>query len=46
MGTVEEKRGDLEAAVLHYAQAARHAEVAGNEKARALALENIDAAKG
>ncbi|UCE45780.1 MAG: tetratricopeptide repeat protein [Methanobacteriota archaeon] len=46
MGTVEEKRDDLEAAVLHYAQAARHAEVAGNEKARALALENIDAAKG
>lgn len=42
-GTVEEKRGDITVAAQHYTQAARHAEVAGNENAHTIALENLRA---
>ncbi|OGS43259.1 MAG: hypothetical protein A3K76_05605 [Euryarchaeota archaeon RBG_13_57_23] len=40
-GMVEEKRGNEEAAVAHYEEAARQAELVGNEFARMLALENV-----
>ena len=46
LGTVEEKRGKADVAIQHYSEAARHAEVAANDKARAIALENKAAAEG
>ena len=43
LGTVREKLGELEVAAHHYSEAARHAEIAGNQKARLIALDNLRA---
>ena len=40
-GIVREKRGEYEAAAKHYEEAARQAELADDESARAFALENL-----
>jgi len=41
IGIVEEKRGNDEAAGKHYEEAARHADIANDKYAHALALENL-----
>ncbi len=40
-GAVEEKRGDISSARMHYGEAARHAEIAGNKLALSMALGNL-----
>jgi tetratricopeptide (TPR) repeat protein len=42
-GIIEEKRGDEASAIKSYAEAIRHAETSGNDRARFLAEENIKA---
>jgi len=40
-GVIEEKRGSSSLAAQHYESASRHADVTGNEKAKAIALDNF-----
>ncbi len=40
-GVIEEKRGDMRLAAQHYESASRHAEITGNEKAKTIAMDNL-----
>jgi hypothetical protein len=43
LGNVEEKRGNLAEAKVHYEEAARHAEILGDASAIGAARRNLDA---